>query len=103
PGPWAVAVHVIDGLGTGESAQVGSLNDDNFDPAPKQNAGVIGAALYRASKQSYVVASAAQDGAPANPMTYGVPGGSAGRHIVYDAPEAGDGTSAVSAAATSGR
>src|SRR5262249_55418438 len=100
PGPYAQALHVIDGLGSGESpAEVGSLNDDNFDPAPKQNAGVIGAAVYRASKQSYVVASAAQDGAPANPMTYGVPGGSAARHIVYDAPEAGDGSSAVTAAA----
>src|SRR5262249_1700205 len=85
PGPDPQALHVFDGLGASESpAQVGSLNDDNFDPAPKQNAGVIGAAVYRASKQSYVVASAAQDGAPANPMTYGVPGGSAGRHIVYD-------------------
>jgi len=104
PGPYAQALHVLDGLGAGESAaQVGSLNDDNFDPAPKQNAGVIGAAVFRASKQSYVVASAAQDGAPANPMTYGVPGGSAGRHIVYDAPEAGDGTSAGSAVAQGGR
>ena len=66
PGTWAVAIHVIDGTGSSEAAaQVGSLNDDNFDPAPKQNAGVIGAAVYRGSKQSYVVASSAQDGASA--------------------------------------
>jgi MYXO-CTERM domain-containing protein len=104
PGPYAEAIHVFDGLASGESpAQVGTLNDDNFDPAPKMNAGVIGAAVYRAQKQSYVVASSAQDGAPANPMTYGVPGGSAARHIVFDAPEAGDGTSAVSAAAQGSR
>ena len=32
-------------------------------------------------------------------MTYEVPGGSAGRHIVFDAPEASDGTSAVTATA----
>ena len=48
PGPYAVAIHAIDGLGAAEApADVGSLNDDNFDPAPKQNAGVIGAAVYR--------------------------------------------------------
>ena len=35
-------------------------------------------------------------------MTYSVPGGAA-RHVVYDAPEASDGTSAVSAAAQSGQ
>jgi MYXO-CTERM domain-containing protein len=39
PGPFAVAIHVIDGLATRESeAIVGSLNDDTYDPAPKQNA-----------------------------------------------------------------
>jgi hypothetical protein len=104
PGAWAVAIHAIDGLASGEQpAQVGSLNDDNFDPAPKQNGGVIGAAVYRSSKQSYVVASSAMDGVSPTTMTYGVPGGSAGRHIVYDAPEASDGTSSVSTAVQSGR
>jgi hypothetical protein len=104
PGAWAVAIHVIDGLASGEAAaQVGSINDDNFDPAPKQNAAVMGAAVYRASKQSYVVASSAQDGASPATMTYGVPGGSASRHVVFDAPEAADGTSAVSVSAQAGR
>jgi MYXO-CTERM domain-containing protein len=36
-------------------------------------------------------------------MSYGVPGGSPGRHVVFDAPEAGDGSSAVSASAAVGR
>jgi len=36
-------------------------------------------------------------------MTYGVPGAAAARHVVYDAPEAPDGSSAVVAAAQSGR
>ena len=104
PGPWAVAIHVFDGLGAGEAeATVGSLNDDNFDPPPKQNAGVIGAAVYRSSRQSFVVASSAQAGAAPATMSYGVLGASPARHIVYDAPEAGDGTSVVTATAASGR
>jgi hypothetical protein len=104
PGTWAVAVHVIDALGTGEAAaDVGSLNDDVYDPAPKQNGAVLGAAVFRGSKQTYVVASSATDGASPPAMTYGVPGSSAGRHIVFDAPEAADGTSSVTAAAQAGR
>ncbi|HEY8039882.1 MAG TPA: hypothetical protein VIF15_08825 [Polyangiaceae bacterium] len=104
PGPWAVAVHVIDALAASEAAAtVGSMNDDTVDPAPKQNAGVLGAAVLRASKQSYVVASSAQDGAGGATMTYGVPGASASRHVVYDAPEASDGTSSVVAAVKAGR
>ena len=104
PGPWAVAVHVIDGLAAGEAlAEVGSLNDENFDPAPQLNASVLGAAVYRASKQSYVVASSAQREESGATMTYGVPGGSTGRHIVFDAPEQADGRSTVVAAAEAGR
>jgi hypothetical protein len=103
PGPWAVAVHVLDGLGASEQpATVASMNDASVDPG-KQNAGVLGASVFRGSKQSYVVASSAQDGASPTTMTYGVPGSSAGRHIVFDAPEAADGTSSVTAAAQNGR
>ncbi|HEY2404634.1 MAG TPA: MYXO-CTERM sorting domain-containing protein [Polyangiaceae bacterium] len=99
PGDWAVAIHAIDALGSGEDpAIVGSLNDDNFDPAPKQNTGVVGAAVYRAMKQDYVVASSAQDGASPATMTYGVPGASPGRHVVFDAPEDATGASNVTAA-----
>jgi hypothetical protein len=104
PGPWAVAVHVLDALGAGEApATVGSLNDDAVDPAPKQNDGVIGAAVYRGMKQSYVVASSAMQGAAGPEMTYGVPGNSASRHVVFDAPEDAGGESKVSAAAQGGR
>lgn len=104
PGPYAVAIHVIDGLGATEAAAtVGSLNDDTYDPAPKQNAGVVGAAVYRSSKQSYVVASSAQDGASPATMTYGVPATAPSRHVVFDAPESADGQSVVTATAQGDR
>jgi hypothetical protein len=107
PGPFAVGIHVFDGLADGEApATVASINDDAIDPQPRQNAAVIGAAVLRASKQSYVIASSATGGAAPGAsatMTYGVPGGTAARHVVFDAPEARDGTSAVNAAAKSGR
>jgi hypothetical protein len=103
PGPWAVAIHVIDGLAATEDvATVGSINDVNYDPN-QTNAGVIGAAVFRGSKQSYVVASAAQDGAISATMTYGVPAASASRHVVFDAPEDGNGKSMVSAAVDGSR
>ncbi len=104
PGPFAVAIHAIDGLGASEDpAQIGSLNDDNFDPEPKQNTGVIGAAVYRSMKQSYVVASSAQDGASGASMSYGIPAADPARHVVFDAPEASDGSSSVAAVAQGGR
>jgi hypothetical protein len=104
PGPFALAIHVIDGLSAGEAAAVvGSINDDAYDPAPKQNAGVIGAAIFRSTKQTFVVASSAQDGAAPATMTYGVPGASASRQIVFDAPEDANGQSTVTAIAQGGR
>ena len=104
PGPWAVAVHVIDGLGAGETtAAVGSINDDNYDPAPKENAAVLGAAVYRASKQSYILASSAARGEAGASITYSVPGEAPGRHVLFDAPEQSDGQSTVTAAAAGGR
>ncbi len=104
PGPWAVAVHVVDGLASGDSAPtVDSMNDATIDPGAAQNGGVVGAAVLRSSVQSYVVASSARDGVSPATMTYGVPGATAGRHVVYDAPEAADGTSAVTTTAQSGR
>jgi hypothetical protein len=104
PGPLALAIHVIDGLAAGEAqAIVGSLNDDTYDPAPKQNTGVIGAAVFRSTKQTYVVASSAADGASPTTLTYGVPGASASRQIVFDAPEDSTGQSTVTASAQGGR
>jgi hypothetical protein len=104
PGPWAVAIHVIDGYGAGEALPaVGAIGDDNYDPAPKQNGAVIGAAIYRASKQSYVLASSAMNGNAGASMSYSVPGGSTGRHVVFDAPEQADGRSSVTAAPVGSR
>jgi hypothetical protein len=78
------------------------MNDGTIDPG-KQNGGVLGAGVLRTSKQSYVVASSAVDGVSPATMTYGVPGTGEARHVVFDAPEASDGTSTVTAVATSGR
>lgn len=104
PGPNAVAVHVIDALGSGEDpAIVFSLDDDAIDPAPKTNGGVLGAAVFRSEKQSYVVASSAADGASPTTMTYAVPGDGPSRHIVYDAPEDSNGESLVATSAANGR
>jgi hypothetical protein len=104
PGPWAVAVHVIDALGSSDSpVTVASLNDSTVDPSGA-NTGVIGASIARGGKQSYVVASSGTDGAVSSgTLTYGTPGAASARHVVYDAPEASDGSSSVMAAAQSGR
>jgi hypothetical protein len=104
PGPWAVAIHVIDGLASGETRPtVGSLNDDTYDPPPKRNAGVIGAAVNRGGRQSYVVASSGVDGQVGATMTYAVPGGAAAQHVVFDAPADASGRSLVTAVADGGR
>jgi hypothetical protein len=102
PGPYAVAIHVIDGLGANEAlADVASLNDTRVDPT-HQNGGVIGAAVTRSGKANFVVASSAQNGAAPGTMTYATPGDAAARHIVFDAPENGNGQSVVHASAQSG-
>jgi hypothetical protein len=97
PGPWAVAVHVVDGLGASEApAVVAAMGDPSVDPS-KLNTGVVGASVFRSSIQSYVVASSAQGGAAGASLTYSVPGTSAGRHVVFDAPEDANGESVVTA------
>jgi hypothetical protein len=104
PGPFAIGIHVFDALGKNEQpATVGSINDEAFDPAPQQNRAILGAAVLRASKQSYVLASSAMNGASPTVMSYAVPGASPARHIVFDAPEAKDRTSVVTAAVKAGR
>jgi hypothetical protein len=103
PGTWAVAVHVIDGLASSDAAPtVVSIDDPSVDPNAK-NAGVVGASVLRNGKQSYVVASSATDGVSPATMTYSVPGSTSSRHVVYDAPEASDGTSSVTATSQSGQ
>ncbi len=102
PGPQAKAVHVIDGLGASEApATVAALDDPAVDPAG-DNGGVLGAAVWRGGVQSYVVASSAADGMAGATLRYGVPG-TASRHVVFDAPEAGDGSSQVTATPKDGR
>jgi MYXO-CTERM domain-containing protein len=104
PGPWAVAVHVVDALAKGDapSASV-PLDDDSIDPGKKDNGGVLGAAVRRGDKQSYVVASNKMLGVSPTTMTYGVPGSGASRHVVFDAPEDQDGRSIVKTSAKDGR
>ncbi len=103
PGPFAVAVHVIDALATGEApATVGSLTSAAYDPGGR-NAGIIGAAVFRSTRQTFVVASSAQDGAAGGTLTYATPGASAARHIVFDAPENAAGQSVVAAVASGGQ
>ncbi len=104
PGPWAVAVHVVDALPKGTTpSTVSSLNDDAVDPGQMDNQGVLGAAVDSGKKQSYVVASSAMDGVSPATLRYGVPGGAPSRHVVFDAPEDASGRSIVKTSAKDGR
>ena len=104
PGPKAFAVHVLDALGASESpAEALSMNDAAIDGA-SQNSGVLGASIKRGTSRSFVVASSAEaQSANSSTMTYGVPGDTAARHVVFDAPEDANGASTVTATATNGR
>jgi len=103
PGPRALAIHAIDALAAGEApADVKSMNGAPID-APPQNDGVVGAAVLRGKSMTYVVASSANDGVAGATMTYGTPGASSGRHVVFDAPEDASGKSTVTAVASGGR
>lgn len=95
PGPRPLAVHVLDALAAADApATVTSM--DAISPA---NTAVVGAAIQRAGKQTYVVASSGADGVAGATLAYTVPK-SAARHVVFDAPEDGAGKSLVTAAAT---
>jgi hypothetical protein len=102
PGPKALAVHVIDALAHGEApATVGSMNEAPYD-ATGANGGIVGAAVWRSFKQTYVVASSAQDGLAGAEIAYAVPGPAAARHVVFDAPEDASGNSDIAATAANG-
>jgi len=102
PGPSATAVHVIDALAIGEAAATAvSLSDTSIDPAGSDNTAVLGAAVTRSGSQTYVVASAT--GVSGSTMTYGVPGGTSARHVVFDAPADANRNSTVTATVTDGR
>jgi hypothetical protein len=97
PGPTALGIHVLDGLASDETpADVASINDPGYDPNG-DNIAVLGAAVFRANTQSYVVASSAQDGIAGDMLNYSIPGSNAARHVVFDAPEEAEGNSDVSA------
>ncbi len=104
PSSPALAVHVIDGLGSGESpATVAPLDDPSVDTTPAQNGAITGASVLRSGVQSYVVAASATNGAAGATLTYGVPGGATGRHVVFDAPADASGTSTVTTSSSNGR
>lgn len=97
-----IAVHVLDGLPKGEAAaDVAPIDAAPIDTTPAQNAGVVGASIFRANKQTFVLEPATLP-APAT-LTYGVPGTNPSRHVVFDAPADGSGATNVTAKAESGR
>jgi hypothetical protein len=97
-----IAVHVLDGLTKGEAAaDVAPIDAAPIDTTPAQNAGVVGASVFRANKQTFVLEPATLP-APAT-LTYGVPGTNPSRHVVFDAPVDGSGATNVTAKAEGGR
>jgi hypothetical protein len=103
-GAEVLAVHVLDGLAKGEApARALRLDDPAVDAKPPQNAAVVGAAVSRGAAWTYVVAAAATADEPPGALSYGVPGAASSRHVVFDAPEDGEGRAAVTASAAGGR
>ena len=102
PGPEVVAVHAIDGLAQGEiAADVAAIDATPIDTTPAENAAVVGASVFRAQKQTFVLEPAAVPG-PAT-LTYSVPGGNPSRHVVFDAPSDSTGRTTVTATVRGGR
>jgi hypothetical protein len=88
PGPQALAVHVLDALG---SADAPADAVASTDPA------VVGARVTRGGARSFVLASSAKDGAPGATLAYAAAGDMSARHVVFDAPEDPTGASTVTA------
>jgi hypothetical protein len=105
PGERASAVHVIDGHGRNEArAAVESLDAVGQDPTSGRNAGVIGAAVLRGERLTYVVASArwAEAGASGVALTYATRGDRAARHVVFDVPRGRDGGTTITSTVLAG-
>jgi MYXO-CTERM domain-containing protein len=101
-GPDVLAVHVFDGLAMGEApADVAPIDAAPIDTTPPENAGVVGASIFRAQRQTFVVEPATLP-APAT-LSYGVPGTNPSRHVVFDAPVDGTGQTTVTATAKGDR
>jgi hypothetical protein len=93
-GPSMLAVHVLAGYGAGDTIPaVVSINDPSIDAA--MNAGVVGVSVHKGLSRAFVVASSARDGVAGATLGYVVPAAGAARHVVFDAPEDGDGRSSV--------
>jgi MYXO-CTERM domain-containing protein len=85
PGPEILAIHVLDGLAAADMpADVAPIDSPPIDTTPPTNAGVIGASVFRAQKQTFVLEPATLP--PPATLSYSVPGGSPSRHVVFDAP-----------------
>jgi MYXO-CTERM domain-containing protein len=86
PGPSALAVHVLDGIGADETpAEALEIGD----PA------VVGASVTRGSARTFVVASSAKDGVAGASLAYKASGDRPARHVVFDAPEDASGKSHI--------
>ena len=101
-GPDLLAVHAIDGLVKGAAAaDVAPIDAPPIDTTPAENAGVVGASVYRAQKQTFVLEPAVLP-APAT-LSYSVPGANPSRHVVFDAPADAMGRTTVTATVRDGR
>jgi len=95
PGPDVLAVHVLDGLAQADApADVAPVDAAPIDSGG-QNAGLVGASVYRSQKQTFVLEPATQP--PPTTITYGVPGANPSRHVVFDAPADSTGHTTVTA------
>ncbi len=88
PGPSGYAIHVLDGVGSGDNA---STVQKITDPA------ALGAIVTRGSDTTAVLVSSAKDGAAGATFAYTLPGAGTVRHVVFDAPEDAGGKSNVTA------
>lgn len=100
PGPEALAVHVIDARGTDEPpALVARLDVRAGDGG---GGDLVGAAVRRGARVSYVLAGATPGAAASSRLSYTVPGDLGARHLIFDAPEDADGRASVEATPESG-
>ncbi len=88
PGPQALAVHVLDALGSGDAPA---------DAVASADPAVVGARVTRGGVRTFVLASSAKDGAAGATLAYSAAGDLSARHVVFDAPEDASGASNVTA------
>jgi hypothetical protein len=98
-GPEALAIQVIDGLAAAAPpAGVKSLNDPTIAGVPDGNRAVVGAAVTRDGRTTFVVTSAgARTAGDSSALAYVVPVAGPTRQVVFDAPEDARGRASVAA------